>query len=218
MIFTKKNKLTENDEKHSYCVTQVQSLFFFLLHGFSYFNLWKDSTTDSWIVSIKVSVSLMWSDTKNGSFANCWLHSQCLGRPDLHVLQKLSFVGLVQNTSNLSKDSFLKKKNKILRVVFYDIWTFWENGHTSKNTRVSQFILADKTSVVLLYATVQSQVDNSCTFLRESGCWRDVLYPQANHRLFVPLLLYIRVSLKLSEGFTTQRQESERAYTSQKQS
>ena len=85
-------------------------VFFFLLHGFSYFNLWKDSTTDSWIVSIKVSVSLMWSDTKNGSFANCWLHSQCLGRPDLHVLQKLSFVGLVQNTSNLSKDSFLKKK------------------------------------------------------------------------------------------------------------
>ena len=116
------------------------------------------------------------------------------------------------------KTFFIEKKNKILRVVFYDIWTFWENGHTSKNTRVSQFILADKTSVVLLYATVQSQVDNSCTFLRESGCWRDVLYPQANHRIFVPLLLYIRVSLKLSEGFTTQHQESERAYTSQKQS
>ena len=31
-------------------------------------------------------------------------------------------------------------------------------------------ILADKTSVVLLYATVQSQVENSCTFLHEIGC------------------------------------------------
>ena len=41
-------------KKCSYCVTQVQ--YFFVLHGFSYFNLWKDSTTVSWIVSTS------WSD------------------------------------------------------------------------------------------------------------------------------------------------------------
>ena len=64
-------------------------------------------------------------------------------------------------------------------------------------------ILADNISAVLLYATVQSQVDNSCTFLCESGCWGDVLYPQAKHPPFVLSLLYIRFSLKLSEGFTT---------------
>ena len=53
--YLRRKTITENIGKKNFWTDKTeltsQSWFFFLLHNFSYFNLWKDSTTVSWIVS-----------------------------------------------------------------------------------------------------------------------------------------------------------------------
>ena len=74
----------------------------------------------------KLSINFSWSPSRKKWCFKMW---------------HFSLVNLVNDRPrsrvNPSKDAFDKKSN-IVRAVFYDIWTFWENGHTSKNTRVSQ--------------------------------------------------------------------------------
>ena len=181
MIFTKKNKLTENDEKKNVhtVLPKFSHCFFFFCSTVSVTLICEKTQPPFPELSQQVGPT---STNKGFSQSHVVRHKEC---ELCQLMTSQSMFGSAKVTRFAKtficrtgpkhvfkpiKRCFLKNKKQDFKGSFLRHLNVLRKRSRLKTPGCPSLILADKTSVVLLYATVQSQVDNSCTFLRESGC------------------------------------------------